>query len=479
MKRLNIQWRGKNPATERVFLKRRTTPLLLSVLAIAMVGFSIISAPVTAQGVGRWTATTSYPTPIIWHSCVVSGDYIYCVGGNPGVSPFVTSAVYFAKLSSSGVAMWARTTSYPTPIYGQSCVVSGGYIYCIAGDTSVSPFETGAVYFAPLSSAGVGAWKSTKSYPVALYGQSCVVSEGYIYCVGGYTNVPPYNQTNAVYFASVSSSGVVAWKKTKSYPVALYGQSCVVSEGYIYCVGAQTTFSPGFTNAVYFASLSSSGVGAWTLTKSYPTNISEVSCVVSGGYIYCVGGFTGFLPYYTSAVYFAKLSSSGVGAWAGTTSYTTTIYDHSCVAGGSHVYCVGGNTPFNTADVYFASIAPYTSSVLSSLRSSSSSSSSSVSSIRIHSGSTNSSSSISSSLFSSLSSAYSSWSSSSTSSSSSSSAFSSAHGGFPFAPVNSDSLASYIMVVLLLLAVPVAFRKTHVSTPSRQSPVNHRSQNNQ
>ena len=187
--------------------------------------------------------------------CVVSGGYIYCVGGSTGTVS--TSAAYFASLSSAGIGSWTRTTNYPTTILQYSCVVSGGYIYCLGGGTDSG--TTSAVYFAPLSSAGIGSWSSTTRYPTPITLQSCVVTESFIYCVGGATG----------------SSG-----------------------------GSSIYF---MNSAVYFAPLSAGGVGSWTETTNYPTNISHHSCVASGDFITCIGGtIGGGTP--TSDVYFAPIS---------------------------------------------------------------------------------------------------------------------------------------------------------------------------
>jgi len=338
-----------------VSLKRNLIPILLSVLIIAIVGLSLISVPVAASPIGTWMPTTNYPTPSDSQSCVVSGGYVYCVGGY-----IALGAVYFAKLSSSGVGAWKKTTSYPTPITVQSCVASGGYIYCVAGINNIG--TTDFVYFAPLSSAGVGTWKSTKSYPTKIGLQSCVVSGGYVYCVGGLTATTSSSATNAVYFASLHSSGVSTWTKTTNYPTTISSQSCAFSGGYVYCVGGEST--TGFTSAVYFAKLSSSGVSVWESTTRYLTTVGALSCVVGAQYttpqLFCVGGHstTGF----TSAVYFASLSSSGVGTWRTYTSYPTTISSQSCVFAKvpgtvplGYMYCVAGYTMgADISAVYFS-----------------------------------------------------------------------------------------------------------------------------
>ncbi|MGC8586176.1 MAG: hypothetical protein ACP5K5_01360, partial [Candidatus Micrarchaeia archaeon] len=80
-------------------------------------------------------------------------------------------------------------------------------------------------YYAPITSNGIGAWKATTSYPVPIYGESCAVYENDIYCVGGLSWT---GFTNATYYAPITSNGIGAWKATTSYPVPIYGESCFV-----------------------------------------------------------------------------------------------------------------------------------------------------------------------------------------------------------------------------------------------------------
>jgi hypothetical protein len=333
------------------FLKRNLISVLLSVFVLAVVGLSLISLPVAAAGL--WGPTSSYPTLIFSQSCVSYGGYVYCVGGHTGSS--YTGDVYYAPLHSSGVGMWKPTSNYPTTIDAQSCAAStDGYVYCVGGYTGSSFSD--AVYFASLHSSGVGMWMPTSVYPAAVASLSCVVSEGYIYCVGGYTGS---SFTDAVYYAPVSHSGVGAWKSTAVYPKSINALSCVVSGSYIYCVGG---YSTSLTSAVYFAPYSDSGVGAWKSTTVYPTGIEFQSCVVLLTVIFCVGGnIDSSSGATTSAVYYAFTSSSGVGSWKSIPSYPTSIAQLSCVVSLVSGYCIGGDANIvtysgTTSAVYFAPV---------------------------------------------------------------------------------------------------------------------------
>jgi N-acetylneuraminic acid mutarotase len=257
----------------------------------------------------------------------------------------VTNATYYAPLSSSGVGQWTKTTSFPVGIRDASCVASGSEVYCVGGYTP--SIISAAVYYAPISSSGVGQWAQTISYPFPVWGQSCAASASEIYCVGGI--IGPKSNTTAVYSAPLTTTGVGPWTQTTSYPVAAVQESCVTSGASIYCVGGVAS------KAVYYAPVSSSGVGQWTETTAYPFSQGPnyASCVVSVGEVYCVGGYTG--PTISNAVYRAPLSSSGVGQWASAQDYPVGVWGESCVAAGSGIYCVGGETPSGVIDsVYHA-----------------------------------------------------------------------------------------------------------------------------
>jgi N-acetylneuraminic acid mutarotase len=358
--------------------------LIALVLVASFVAILPLANHADAESVSSWgSGTNFYPLKIDPQSCEIYSGYIYCVGGDWMNGGDYTSAVYYAPVSNSGVGVWTNTTSYPTNIYDQSCAIYSGYIYCVGGYAtypSAIPGNppvggvtvTDATYYARVSSSGVGSWNRTTSYPTGVAMQSCAIYSGYIYCVGG---ANPGGDNVGDYYAQISSSGVGVWIGTASYPAglnALIEQSCAIYSGYIYCVGeGPASAANPLTNATYYAPVSSSGLGAWNRTTSYPTGISYPSCTTYSGYIYCVGGLAssahGVVA--NNATYYAPLSSSGVGNWTSTSSYPfKSIYGQSCAIYSGYIYCVGGiinsvNTISDsswTSAVYYAEISPQT-----------------------------------------------------------------------------------------------------------------------
>lgn len=332
--------------------KKLTLSLTICVLVLLSFGLMLLPlAPsVRAEGLGSWTATTGYPALVEGSSCGASGGYIYCVGGI--MSGEVNDSTFYARMSSAGIAgigAWINTTPYPTTIYLSSCVISESYITCIGGLLTAGT-ETNAVYSAPVSSAGIGKWTSEASYPTDLEGSSCVVSEGYVTCVGGLTDIGV--NTNMVYYASLSSGTVGAWTATTDYPINLEGESCVGTPGYITCVGGQYNplVSGYVTSAVYYDSVSSGAVGAeWSSTTNATAALSFEPCFASAGYIYCIAGYVSG----ATGVHFDTISSGALGpSWTSTTTYPVAVDTLQCAVSGGSIYCVGGDN----AAAYYSQI---------------------------------------------------------------------------------------------------------------------------
>jgi hypothetical protein len=269
----------------------------------------------SSDNVTGWTAGTNpYPKAINGQACAAYQGYVYCVGGAYDVPGDDVASSYYAPLSSSGViGTWSSTTAYPTYIDTQSCVASSSYIYCIGGEnetdgTAADAAPTGSVWYAPISASGIGNWSQTTSYPANDYFPDCFSDAGYVYCIGGTDSNG--NTLTTSYYAPLTATGIGAWTTTSSYPIDDTAQACAISSGVIYCVGGETSVgqNPSYTNGVYYATVSSSGIGTWKQSPNYPDKI-WTDCAISSGYLYCVGGFDSSSTYYSFIVNYASLGS--------------------------------------------------------------------------------------------------------------------------------------------------------------------------
>jgi len=275
----------------------------------------VYTADFSASGnITGWRSLTAYPQDVSGQACASISGYLYCVGGIHDNVGDDLSASYFTKLFPNGsLGEWQATTPYPIPIDSESCVGWSLHIYCIEGNnetggevSNVAP--SSSVWFAPVNSSGIGVWAKTTPYPPGIFVPSCYETGGFVYCLNGSdSNGDPLGTS---YFAPLTPGGVGRWTLTMAYPVASVGPSCVIASGFIYCVGGETAGgqSPTFTNFVYFAQISSGGIGPWTQGASYPQDIGT-SCVTAHGNVYCMGGFVESSPGLDGVVNYASLSS--------------------------------------------------------------------------------------------------------------------------------------------------------------------------
>ena len=232
-----------------------------------------------AEPLGGWSREAAYPAGLAGISCAPLYQRVYCVGGSdPNLNSY--AGVNYAVANGTGVGAWEPGTPYPTAVDSESCVASAGYVYCVAGEVDSNGNENtpiSDVYFAPLTSSGIGAWSTGARYPAALAAPSCAENSGYVYCVGGF-DINGLSSRDA-YYAALSPSGVGAWTPGAPYPVPIDTSSCVALNG-IYCVGGVSSQQAGSSNVdyVYFAPTSGSTSAApeFPAAASLPLTLAAV-----------------------------------------------------------------------------------------------------------------------------------------------------------------------------------------------------------
>lgn len=336
------------------FSKNIIALAVIAVVAVAgVVAYSMLSAS-QPTCTSTWKCAAPYPLQgggtvgVAGQQCGANSSEVYCVGG-VDASGGPRDEVYTATISASGnITGWRQDpANYPQNVSGQGCAAISGYLYCVGGIHDDVGDDLAASYYTKiLANGSLGAWQSTTPYPIPIDSESCVGWLSRIYCIGGnnetggiQSNVAP---SSTVWFAPVNSSGIGAWVRTTPYPSGIFVPSCYASGGFAYCLnGSDSNGDP--LGTAYFAPLTADGVGEWALTTAYPVASVGPSCVTDLGYIYCVGGETagGQSPTFTNFVYFAQISSGGIGSWTQGTSYPRDV-GTSCVTLGGNIYCVGG-----------------------------------------------------------------------------------------------------------------------------------------
>lgn len=270
------------------------------VYVVGGISISITSTVAYAHANGSgaldsWSTTTPLPAPIEQESVVASNGYLYSMGGIVGGGMVtVTSTVYYAQIKSSDgtVGNWSTTSPLPSVLIDQAAVVNNGYIYSIGGYVNGQPVDT--VSYAKIHGDGtLDSWSTTTHLPSPIALQPAVVNNGYVYSIGGGTTSAGIPATSTVNYAPINTDGTLgAWSKTASLPIATYEQPAVVSNGYLYSIGgAAGNLS---TSTVYYAPINGDGtLGAWLKTTSLSMAIYAQPAIANNGYIYSIGGIGG------------------------------------------------------------------------------------------------------------------------------------------------------------------------------------------
>jgi N-acetylneuraminic acid mutarotase len=314
-------------------------------------------APINTDGtLGSWTTSTStFTTARGEHTSVIYRGYVYIMGGRSSSTDYLDS-VYCAPINADGsVGTWTATTNMLF-LAGHGSVAYNGYIYTIGGYSGTSfyatPYFTQIDTVAP-STFNMSSWSATTSLGLTGGGSSTkkaltrlehtsVAYNGFLYVIGGRLNAA--NPLLSVHSAPINADGTVgAWSENTPLPVARYGHTSVIVNGYLYVIGGQDG-SNVYVNTAYFASIGADGtIGQWTTTSALSVARANHGMTNYNGYMYVASGFVSS-GVYTSAVEYAVINANGtLGAWTSTT-VGNAGDDASLIAYNNYLYLITSST---------------------------------------------------------------------------------------------------------------------------------------
>ena len=158
-----------------------------------------ISGKINMDGtITSWETSSNLPEPRSFHTSVVAtpfnsrvegSGFVYSIGGT-NADGVAVSSVHIGTLNSDGsVQSWSTGVNLPEPLHSLRAVIFRGAIYIAGGATNDnSPVAT--VYKAIIEEDGqLESWEEQPSLPVAVAYHGFVTFGGYLYVVGGETEV--------------------------------------------------------------------------------------------------------------------------------------------------------------------------------------------------------------------------------------------------------------------------------------------------
>ena len=324
-------------------LRWASVQLTLAILAVLFVVPSAASA-LSLADIQPWGATTALPDTIQLADATVYNGYIYSVGGIDSGSTIL--GVYYAKIGTDGaIGTWTVTSALSPQLLDVNVVVSNGYIYVIGGaTTATNGSNVSTVYYAKINNDGtLGTWISTSSLLTATSRAAAVVSNGYIYEMGGVNN--SNTKLAEIEHTKINNDGTLGTWSDTSVPLrsATAFLTAATYNGYIYEVGGST--DSGTVPTADYIKVNNDGTldaNGWTTTSALSTPTTRANSVVYNGYLYEIGGLDGSSDN-LSNVYYAQFNSDGsLGRWTATTNLPAGTYDATATAYNGCIYVLGG-----------------------------------------------------------------------------------------------------------------------------------------
>lgn len=247
---------------------------------------------------------------------VVSGDYIYVVGGGNGPNgQHLLRSVERAKINPDGsLGPWiqeAHATVLPRRC--TKLALMGNRIYSFGGFGGAL---LDSVEFSEIGSDGaIGEWHLA-SEPMTLprYVNTVKAINGAAYVIGGHDEVKGVGITDVEWTRPGKDGDMVGWKATSPMRVGRYGLSSIAIGNKLFALGGITGLE--YLKSTEVAQVTASGeLGPWKDTTPLTTPRATFSVVKNDHWIYIIGGTN--RDGYLRSVEYAKVNEEGeFGFWA-------------------------------------------------------------------------------------------------------------------------------------------------------------------
>lgn len=323
----------------RTIMTKKLFGLLLVIILPTLVSCSPAKKKVWIPG---WKETSPMNISRAGSAVVVSGNFIYMIAGVDG-RQFLRSTEYAEILPNGQLGQWKMGPPLVVDRGFTEAVTDHGYIYVVGGGNGPNGQHLlQSVERARINQDGsLGPWRLESSHTVLP--RRCTklaLINNTLYSFGGFGGV----LLDSVEYAKIADDGSVGkWQMaSESMTMPRYVNSVKSVDGAAYVFGGHDQQKGVGIKDVEWAIPQSNGdIKGWQKTSSMNTGRYGLASAKHHKTIYAIGGLTG-LEYLSSIEKATALPSGGLSAWKQTTPMLSPRAELSVETNSDYIYVLGG-----------------------------------------------------------------------------------------------------------------------------------------
>lgn len=300
-------------------------------------------------------ASVKLPAPRDHHATVVSGSFIYVVGGTDSWD-VIGDEIFRFEIDSDGALRPAvKVGRLPQPRAGHTAVVLEKKLVVTGGLTQVPAgrYMLDSTIWAEIDGdGGLGPWTAGPALPMPVMHHGCDVVGRRMHCFGGRIT-GNFTGTLAVSTGVTSTGGLENFEASSALPHSLGFQQSFVSRDALYLVGGLQRDAPMATfirptRALRAKALDDGRLGQWEEAGGLPESIHVGAASVFRDRVYVVGGidehdrtintvFSSALDDQTPLLFSSNQATPAVAR----------AHVHQLASAGARVYLIGGRLESN------------------------------------------------------------------------------------------------------------------------------------
>lgn len=239
----------------------------------------IQSATIGEDGaIGAWTNSgLTLPSGMKNFQVAVTKNFLYLLSGvGAGNS---TNFIYRSPIDATGtLGNWQTDGSLPLGVSGHQVFLTASRMYVIGGSVDGGANAISTVHYTDIAADGsLGSWTAGPILPISLQHARLAVTKGRVYLIGGHTGTVVI--PNLIY-GNIDDHGVITgWTTSTVLPTSAAMGHTVVTDKYVYYMGGTVNNDlSGATGNIYRAPIAvDGGIGSWELMSG--------TCAIKGGHV--------------------------------------------------------------------------------------------------------------------------------------------------------------------------------------------------